>query len=127
MKIAELKDLYGERFWGELFRKVAEVGDENQEFVYCTSGSACHYDRSAGSECPEPGKGCIFGLALQRMGWTDPDELASQTGIQVLLRQELSNTPAGICGAFAYRLQAMQDTGTKWGKIAELAKLTFLC
>ena len=119
MNIAQIREKYGDKFEEEVERHLRELAKENPDFVYNTSGKRafCRYDRGAlslnhlpaGPEC----SGCIFGQALQRMGWSDKKEMESTKRAPVLFLHTASWHRWGD-------VQTAQDSGSSWGEAVKL-------
>ena len=97
------------------------LAKEHPDFKYNTSGYTvtCRYDGPAtiggeivGPEC----KGCIFGQALQNLGWDDKAEMRSGATIDGLVywldnQQQLMKWRS---------IQNEQDTGKTWSEAVSL-------
>lgn len=99
--------------------ELIKLCEENPEFVYAeTSESVCSYCGPAtcfdlkqiGPDC----NGCIFGQALQKLGWDDKDELTFVGSIATLLN-DLVTSYIVSTPSYWLEIQGRQDSGTKWG------------
>jgi hypothetical protein len=113
--------------------EVVKLGTENPDFQYNTSErlASCHYNGpatlktslsvtpiQAGPDC----KGCIFGQALQNMGWDDENEMNCGHNISEILCTEYADilTPRTHKWIVSFRdTQVDQDNGASWGKAIE--------
>ena len=117
-------------FVKQLAVEVVKLGDENPDFIYNTSGriSGCHYNGpatlktgnsstpiQAGPDC----SGCIFGQALQNMGWDHDYEMKSTKTISGLI-YDFGKTSFDF--DYLNRVQMRQDEGQSWGEAIILLK-----
>jgi hypothetical protein len=123
-----LKEVIGKHssvneFADSLNAEVIKLGTENPDFIYNTAyrklDAQCYYNGSAksksnvniilGPEC----KGCIFGQALQNMGWDDDYEMKSDKTISALLA-DFGETSFNFY--YLNPVQMNQDAGQSWGE-----------
>ena len=115
MRLSEVVAKHGDQFVPVVEAELKSLASEKPDFVYKDKGVAgsCRYnspamdgDKVVGNECT----GCIFGQALQNLGWSDQTELGYICPIQSLLRDT-----AGILTPSRWReVQAEQDSGSTW-------------
>lgn len=139
MQLKEIADEYGKNFINVVEIELRKLAAEQPEFRYriiptapsdgsavsdhsfnCSYNSGCsdNRDKPLGPEC----SGCIFGQALKRLGWDDPEELDSDEDIEDLL---LTHTALNECPFAWFEVQAVQDKGGTWAEaIAKLNKDT---
>lgn len=131
MKLGEIAEKHGDKFFEVVEVELRKLAAEQPDFRYKTvngSGS-CRYNGPCraskrdsagkwadaellGSDC----SGCIFGQALQRLGWDDERELKVVAGIIDVL--------TGFVGIEAIEnrtlkwstVQLLQDTGSTWAE-----------
>jgi hypothetical protein len=114
-----------------LIQEVIKLGKEKPDFKYTNSAaSVCFYNGPAkvynnstqeyeitGPEC----KGCIFGQALQNMGWDDEKEMKLRVDIEDLLYSCVSEelkVPEQLL-----LVQRTQDVGPSWGDCIKLLRV----
>lgn len=125
MNIAQIREKYGDKFEEEVERHLQELAAENPDFVYNTSGKCafCRYNGGAlddngdlagpaGPEC----SGCIFGQALQRMGWDDEEEMKKTDNAVVMFLGTINKS----YNHKWVRVQWAQDSGVSWGEVVKL-------
>lgn len=98
-------------------KQLKKLMEENPKFIYNDSiGLAyCFYNRGPNNN-PDKCKGCIFGQALQNLGWSDSDELCFIGNINRLFI-EYSYFP--IIPRYWQKIQVMQDACSNWGSLLE--------
>lgn len=110
MNIKELRTKYGESFFSVVEDELRRLAKANPNFRYSTQcGVYCKYNgpamkinkQQAGPDC----KGCVFGQALQNLGWDDEDELDLSVPIHVLIEG---------CPRSWADIQKYQDIGHTW-------------
>jgi hypothetical protein len=124
MKLAELHQKYDSTtsFLLALKDEVVKLAKENPTFKYTTELYAgCSYNKRAtkkgnfvGPDC----KGCIFGQALQNMGWTNDEEMNSSATINVLLPRYIKGVDFSkfdIILEFK-EIQFQQDNTASWSE-----------
>ena len=126
MKLAEIIEKLGKAgFVTEVENQLRKLAAELPDFRYAPlraaedtgAGSVCSYNGPArtldgvqvGPDC----NGCIFGQALQLMGWSDAAEMASKVSIAQLCRL-VASIDAPDRGR---TVQAGQDGGKQWGEV----------
>jgi hypothetical protein len=73
------------------------------------------------NNCDMNAKGCIFGVLLQEMGWSDKEELETDMSIQALLKESLNLKDGNITQLLRFRdIQCKQDGGATWGEAVGL-------
>jgi hypothetical protein len=136
MKISEVILSNGTQldFFEKLRKEVVRLADENPDFRYNTSdhvvlcswnGPAIDGNKLAGPDC----KGCIFGQALQNMGWDDEDEMNKTNSIRDLLTEtELikSCDESEIILELFSDTQNSQDSGYTWKVSTGNIRKTFI-
>ncbi len=135
MKLSEIVAKFDSEleFVKQLAVEVVKLGTENPDFQYNTSErlAACHYNGpatiktgtsstpiQAGPDC----KGCIFGQALQNMGWDDEGEMNSGHSISEILCTEYVDVLTSQTHKWIVSFkdtQIDQDNGASWGKAIE--------
>jgi len=117
MKLIDVYKKYNENadaFFDALKQEVIKLGTENPDFVYNTSGvGRCYYNR--GSDTGPGCKGCIFGQALQNMGWDDKYELFIEMNLVRLFTNLISDNIITYDSHFLV-VQQLQDEGHSWGE-----------
>ncbi len=129
MKLSEVIAKYSsqDEFISVLKSEVIKLGTENSDFIYnpgfigsCSySGPAyrfefddelCDYVQIVvGPEC----KGCIFGQAMQNMGWDNEEEMPYFGSIStVLLNHGFHDKEIRVF----QEVQSNQDSGASWGE-----------
>lgn len=119
-----------DEFVAAVNRELKKLIEENPNFCYVdkevvnnrnsSSFVVCKYngpaiDHETGNVIGNPADGCIFGQALQKLGWSDKQELLSQRSINNLISEY-------VCENFTYIstwpcIQAGQDNGNNWGSL----------
>lgn len=140
MKLKEIRDQFpsGDAFLKAVHKEVIKLAAEQPTYRYCYTGNmACKYNGPAAplhyldhvnprpdeTTCDINAKGCIFGVALQRMGWADTEELNTLALIKDLMMELLDDN-------FVYeehriqldalqRIQNKQDAGMTWGEAVD--------
>lgn len=115
MKLSDLANQHGDQFIPVVEAELRRLATERPDFVYKNENvsGTCRYngpavdgDKVVGNECT----GCIFGQALQNLGWDDPTELSRIIGIIQLIGDK-----TGISSPDRWqRVQASQDCGATW-------------
>ena len=118
MRIKDLRDKYKDQFFSVVEDELRRLAKENPDFVYNPTrvSCGCHYNGPAtitndngktfvqvGPDC----KGCIFGQALQNLGWDDKEELEFGESIYDLIPD---------CSTYWDLIQYYQDTGKTWAE-----------
>lgn len=116
MKLLDIVNKFDSR---DSFIKAVDVEllklmEENPDFIY-SDGSGCHYNSGPNSN-RDLCNGCIFGQALQNLGWSDIGELCSGLYIGDLFYEE--------CNMFEVpeywsEIQSDQDEKFPWGELKE--------
>ena len=96
--------------------KLIEIGTREPDFVYnpfrtkvgCCYNGPCKMNGRFGPDC----KGCIFGTALQEMGWDSEEEMRSGKWIVSLLYYYANISLPRDFG----EAQDLQDIGKSWGE-----------
>ena len=136
MKLSEIVKSFNfqREFAQQLIQEVLNLAKKYPNFIYNpTRKGYCVYNGPAkdidekivGPEC----KGCIFGQALQNMGWNDLDEMKSPSSIEGLLRihggikymEDLNQNPDDPSRKMISELgnvQINQDEGKSWSQAA---------
>lgn len=146
MKLKEVVEKYSspEEFIKAVNRELIALAEENPDFVYAPEVipksdfyNRCSYNSGAKiinkkdesvthvkyeTECT----GCIFGQALQRMGWDNKSELGSEEGIIGLIHTQtylsLRKDYTKTANLWA-DIQGLQDTlGRSWKSIIDEVK-----
>lgn len=132
-----------QKFLIELKKQVLKLANENPNFVYNPNyeqnkaskiRTKCKYNgpvvsvnekneiqEVVGPDC----KGCIFGQALQNMGWTNEIQMNSVYNIRVILRnfagvfQSEFNDQNDILLYSFRETQDLQDSGNSWSNCVE--------
>jgi len=126
MKLSEIIAKYSsqDEFLSALKSEVIKLGTENPDFIYNPGNlGLCSYNgpayrtnntdwlnpikKTVGPEC----KGCIFGQALQNMGWNPEEELIGSIST-VLRNHEFHYTKLDVF----QEIQNDQDKGLSWGE-----------
>lgn len=123
MNLNEIIEKYEttDEFVETLKQEVIKLGTENSNFIYNPNNAGrCFYNGPAakisvdgnktivGPEC----KGCIFGQALQNMGWTDEHELSDTVSLRAILHNRNIYSETGTLLSI---VQCRQDSGNSWG------------
>lgn len=135
MKLQEILDTYAT--YAEFVQAVNEqliaLCEANPEFKYVTRipsadvlPPACRYNGPAINQMPdgfgEPAgpdcKGCLFGQALQNLGWDDENELQYEGDVSELI-ETYCGTESDFVPYIWHAIQHDQDRGYKWGYILE--------
>lgn len=131
MQLRDIAEKHGDQFVAAVETELRKLAAEQPDFKYRTAPtdqfneSTCSYNgrciddegRPIGPEC----SGCIFGQALQRLGWDDKVELAIMDDI-VKLMSEVAGVHLFRLGNWS-RVQTTQDNGYTWAEaVAELDK-----
>ncbi len=130
MKLSEVIAKYSSQneFLDALKSEVIKLGTENPDFIYNPGNlGICSYNgpayrievdwsntpikKTVGPEC----KGCIFGQALQNMGWDDEEEMVGSIST-ILLNHGFHYTKLNVF----QEIQNDQDRGHSWGKAIQL-------
>jgi len=121
----KLKELYlsfpsNKDYCEAVKNKIKELVDKNPDFRYnplhdpfSTKGNLCRYNKGVkgGPEC----NGCIFGQALQALGWDDPEELSYICDIGTLHEIFIQELPNKVSIPVSWVVaQKYQDTGNTW-------------
>jgi len=118
-------------FLEKLRQEVVRLADENPDFRYNTSGkkAGCKYngparssDELAGPDC----KGCLFGQALQNMGWDVEHELNYGGEIHSLLESISPEFADSISINSLQHVQTRQDNGTAWKEATRFIQEPFV-
>jgi hypothetical protein len=126
MKLAEIRSQFESdlSFLTKIKEKVQTLAVENPDFIYNSNSiGQCYYNR--GPEGGKESKGCIFGQALQNMGWNDSDELESRDSIAYILDVDanvkgcVSKTENSIYLNILSEVQTNQDHGKSWQEAIE--------
>lgn len=120
MKLAEILEGFDndqDTFIKAVDAELLKLMDENPDFVYPNSntgpGRTCFYDRGPSGDA-EKCAGCIFGQALQRLGWSNKAEM--QEGKSIVAMSV--NYCPGVCAPMYWpRIQGLQDGGDAWGTL----------
>jgi len=128
MKLSEVIAKYSseDEFISALKTEVIKLGTENPDFIYNPGfkGTYCSYTgpsydenwsdesgwvkTSIGPEC----KGCIFGQAMQNMGWNSSDEKLAGPITYVLKCQGIEVSKVQML----LEVKKNQDSGASWGE-----------
>ena len=110
--------------------EVVKLGKERPDFQYnpfkmivsCSYKGSCYcVDEKLDEELKGPDcKGCIFGEALQNMGWSDPTEMSSVNQIQYLFEKTCGIHPSETVAMDFDSVQSAQDNGKTWGEAISL-------
>ena len=127
MRINEIINKYEspEAFIKAVEEQLLLLAKEQPDFRYNTSGvqATCRYNAPAvrhvrGSDRIPAGpdcKGCIFGQALQNLGWDEQDELNTSSTIDSIL------SPIRSIRLAVWRdVQTAQDNGKTWSEAVSL-------
>lgn len=117
MNLRELVTKHGENFKSVVETELRRLATELPDFIYCTDGlGECLYNGPPAEIAGEvrsnpPSKGCIFGQALQALGWDDVVEMAYGGSVSELFMNYASN----FIPPFDWRrVQTAQDNGNSW-------------
>jgi len=130
MKINEIVNKYTtpDDFIKAVEEQLLLLAKEQPDFRYSTSDepATCRYNGPAtitdllgnkslaGLDC----KGCIFGQALQKLGWDDTRELSCASAIDHLIRLEDNESSKRL---LMWRsIQSEQDRGKTWSEAVSL-------
>jgi hypothetical protein len=117
--IKDIQEKLGENFVKAVNNELRKLADENPQFVYNPNGvGRCQYngpardvsDAMVGPDC----KGCIFGQALQRLGWDDSEEMGVFQPINELIPE---------CPSYWNGIQQDQDRGKTWEGSIQIIRL----
>lgn len=116
MKLKDIVNQDPQSFGFRVNQELRKLATENPQFSYNPNGhGSCGYN----SDCKgSPGLGCIFGRALQALGWSDPDELNSPDSISNLF--DHCGLPDFRCHENWATIQYKQDQGILWGNLLPL-------
>lgn len=116
-----LKEIIGQgNFATRLNSKLLELMDKNPDFVYGQNKS-CYYNRGPGGN-PKKCNGCIFGQALQNMGWDNKEELSFKGYLSELLYEFVGEDILRIDDYHIdcwFNIQNDQDNGCTWGSLKQ--------
>ena len=135
MKLSEVVAKFDSEleFVKQLAAEVVKLGEENPDFIYNTSErlAGCHYNGpatiktgtsstpiQAGPDC----SGCIFGQALQNMGWDDQSEMNCGENIAEIFSGRIVDVLTSRTREWIISFketQIDQDNGLSWGKSVE--------
>lgn len=136
MKLSDLVVKHGDKLFEAVEIELRKLAAELPDFVYKSNtnkSGACRYNGPSRAQYMENGKlvdsdgellgpdcaGCIFGQALQRLGWSEHSELnlvadISDLFIMLVNHPKLSFVPRGWL-----HTQKIQDTGGTWAEAIE--------
>lgn len=114
MIILELIDKHGKSFVSVVEDELRRLAAEKPDFIYKDKGGQgiCRYNGPAsrgGVVFGNPCTGCIFGQALQNLGWDDSSEMNYVGPIYGLIK----DTPIPSTWS---DVQRSQDRGDTWSK-----------
>ena len=141
MKLSEVIAKYSseDEFLDALKTEVIKLGTENPDFVYNPGNlGLCSYNgpayriedawsnnpikKTVGPEC----KGCLFGQALQNMGWDVEHELNYGGEIHSLLESISPEFADSISINSLQHVQTRQDNGTAWKEATRFIQEPFV-
>lgn len=120
MNLKQLVEHYGgcDKFIVETEKRLRQLAQEKPDFIYQPIRNGehkiCYYDRGAsnGPKC----SACLFGQALQQMGWNDTAEMSVIMPIRQLL-YDLAQTSVPMSWS---SMQRAQDRGNTWANVIKL-------
>lgn len=119
MKLKEVVQKFEteELFISAVNEQLKKLMEENPKFIYNDGIDIgyCFYNQGTISN-PDKCKGCIFGQALQNLGWSDSDELDFIGNINCLF---IKYSYFPTIPRYWEKIQVMQDTGSNWGSLLE--------
>lgn len=119
MKLKEVVQKFEttELFISAVNEQLKKIMKENPKFIYNEEIGSCNcfYNRGPTNN-PYKCKGCIFGQALQNLGWSDSEELDCIGNINILF---INYCYLGCIPNYWEKIQSMQDIGSNWGSLLE--------
>lgn len=114
MKLREIFENYSSdgEFVKAVEQELLKLMEEKGDFVYGDGKSICSYNKGPAND-PDKCSGCIFGQALQNLGWDDKEELDMDGYIDEVCDNLLDyDVPE-----YWVEIQKEQDTGSSWGEL----------
>lgn len=118
MKLLEIREKFNsdKELINAVDEQLKKLMTNNPGFIYSEGGEDCKYNSGPASN-PDLCSGCIFGQALQALGWDDIKEMDFDLNISCLLETYLERKVS--VPMYWYKIQESQDSGIAWGKLLE--------